>query len=137
MTDNRRFSPPAVGGISLLSVFAVLCLTVFALLSLSTVQADKRLEEKSAQAVIDYYDADCRAQKLLAQIRSGKIPDGVYKKGDIYEYHCPVGDTQRLNVSVKVNGENWKILKWQVVNIGEWTPDDRLNVWNGNAEPEN
>ena len=29
---NDRFSPPAVGGISLLVAFAVLCLTIFALL---------------------------------------------------------------------------------------------------------
>ena len=38
MTERKRetFSPPAVGGISLLVAFAVLCLTVFALLSLTT-----------------------------------------------------------------------------------------------------
>lgn len=40
---KQRFSPPAIGGTSLLVVFAVLCLTVFALLSLTTVQADVRL----------------------------------------------------------------------------------------------
>ena len=37
--DERKqaeLSPPPVGGASLLVVFAVLCLTVFALLSLST-----------------------------------------------------------------------------------------------------
>lgn len=36
MRNEQRFSPPAVGGISLLTVFAVLCLTIFALLSLTT-----------------------------------------------------------------------------------------------------
>ena len=67
---NSDFSPPAVGGISLLVVFAVLCLTVFALLSLSTVRADARLSEASAQAVADYYAADCQAQEILAQLRA-------------------------------------------------------------------
>ena len=38
MDDGTKFSPPAVGGVSLLVVFAVLCLTVFALLGLTTVQ---------------------------------------------------------------------------------------------------
>ena len=51
MEDKKRFSPPVVGGSSLLVIFAVLCLTVFALLSLSTVRADVRLSEASAQAV--------------------------------------------------------------------------------------
>lgn len=40
MNERQRFSPPAVGGSSLLVIFAVLCLTVFAMLSLSTVQAN-------------------------------------------------------------------------------------------------
>lgn len=50
MNKEDRFSPPAVGGISLLVAFAVLCLTVFALLSLSTVQAQKRLSDASHKA---------------------------------------------------------------------------------------
>ena len=58
MEQKKKFSPPAVGGISLLVVFAVLCLTVFALLSLTTVQADVRLADASVQAVEDYYAAD-------------------------------------------------------------------------------
>ena len=61
---NQRFSPPAVGGASLLVVFAVLCLTVFALLSLTTVQADVRLADASVQAVADYYAADLEAQTI-------------------------------------------------------------------------
>ena len=59
MDEKRRFLPAAVGGSSLLVIFAVLCLTVFALLALSTVQADGRLSQKTAQAVAEYYDADC------------------------------------------------------------------------------
>ena len=59
MAKEKRFSPPAVGGISLLVVFAVLCLTVFALLSLTTVQADVRLYDASAQM---YQAAQAAAQ---------------------------------------------------------------------------
>ena len=72
--DERKqaeLSPPPVGGASLLVVFAVLCLTVFALLSLSTVRANGRLSEASAQAVADYYAADCAAQEILARLRAG------------------------------------------------------------------
>ena len=74
---QSRFSPPAVGGTSLLVVFAVLCLTVFALLSLATVQADRRLADSAVQGVADYYAADCKAQETLARLRNGEFPAGV------------------------------------------------------------
>ena len=48
---KERVAVPAIGGSSLLVIFAVLCLTVFALLSLSTVQAGDRLSDASADAV--------------------------------------------------------------------------------------
>ena len=37
MKKQKKTSLPAIGGSSLLVIFAVLCLTVFALLSLNTV----------------------------------------------------------------------------------------------------
>ena len=62
MNGKARFSPPAVGVSSLLVIFAVLCLTVFALLSISTVRADGRLGDKVQTAVIGYYEADFQAE---------------------------------------------------------------------------
>lgn len=41
---NASGPPAAVGGSSLLVIFAVLCLTVFALLTLSTAAADSRIQ---------------------------------------------------------------------------------------------
>ena len=96
--EKRQF--PMVGGSSLLVIFAVLCLTVFALLGLSTVQADKRLADISVQAVSDYYSADTRAEEILARLRDGQMPEGVIKTGDIYSYSCTVSPTQSLLVEV-------------------------------------
>ena len=77
MANERRFSPPAIGGTSLLTAFAVLALTVFAFLALATVQADDRLADASSKAVTDYYAADCAAQEILACLRSGApLPEG-------------------------------------------------------------
>ena len=73
MGEKDRFSPPAVGGNSLLVIFAVLCLTVFALLGLSSVQAGGRLSDASAQAVTAYYEADCRAEEILSSLRQGTV----------------------------------------------------------------
>ena len=61
MRKQDSFSPAAVGGCSLLVIFAVLCLMVFALLSLSSVQAERRLADAATQSVLDYYEADLQA----------------------------------------------------------------------------
>ena len=130
---NQRFSPPAVGGASLLVVFAVLCLTVFALLSLTTVRADVRLADASAQAVADYYAADAAAQEILAQLRNGEFPDGVAVDGDIYSYTCPISDTQELQVEVRVDpaARSYEVLRWQAAAAGVWEIDEGLEVWDG------
>lgn len=112
------FSFPVVGGTSLLVMFAVLCLVTFAVLSLSTVKAGDRLGEASAEAVMEYYSADYEAERILAQLRSGILPEGVVFEGDVYGYSCPVSETQRLQVSVQKVGEDWKVLRWMVVT--EW-----------------
>lgn len=131
MSKDRRFSPPAVGGISLLVVFAVLCLTVFALLSLTTVRADQRLADAAVQNVTEYYAADYEAQAVLAQLRAGEMPEGVSRTGDIYRYTCPVSSTQALEVEVQIRGTEYTVLRWQMAFTGEWNPDDSLDLWDG------
>ena len=131
MDDKKKFSPPAVGGISLLMVFAVLCLTMFALLSLTTVRAGVRLADASVQAVTDYYNADRAAQELLARLRSGELPEGVTASGKVYTYTWPVSDTQDLEVEVAVDGTAYEVLRWQMVPSAEWEFDDSLELWDG------
>lgn len=122
---------PAVGGSSLLVIFGVLCLTVFALLSVSSVQAQQRLGDASRAAVTGYYAADCQAEELLAALRRGEIPQGVTCEGDIYSYACPISPTQTLAVEVRVNGEDYTVLRWQAVATEQWQADDRRPVWDG------
>lgn len=121
----------AVGISSLLVIFAVLCLTVFALLSLSTVQAQRRLSESSQRAITGYYEADCEAEQILAALRSGDCPEDVTKSDDVFTYTCRISDTQALAVSVKLSGTQYTILQWQVVSTVDWEADDKLPVWDG------
>ncbi|MEG1658165.1 MAG: hypothetical protein RR288_03820 [Oscillibacter sp.] len=130
MDEERMPSPPAVGGSSLLVIFAVLCLTVFALLSLSTVRASTRLSQASAEAVSAYYAADTQAESILAQIRGGEIPPGVTVDGNRYAYTCPISHSQTL--FVEVEGET--VLRWQAVPTGAWEPESGLTVWDGAAD---
>ncbi len=148
MREQKKssFSPPALGGASLLVIFAVLALTIFALLSLSTVRADGRLSEAANKAVQDYYAADCKAQAVLAWLRTGKgeenlqvsedfemsatIIDYADRNETIYYYALPISDTQELQVEVKMGGANdWEILRWQAVAVGDWEIDEGIDLW--------
>ena len=131
MDKRRRFSPPVVGGSSLLVMFAVLCLTVFALLALSTVQADRRLSDASARSVEAYYEADCRAEEILARIRAGEILEGVTEAEGVYTYVCEISDTQELRVSVQVKDGSWVVIQWSAVSTADWQEDDSLDLWDG------
>lgn len=119
------------GGSSLLIIFAVLCFTTFTLLSLSTALAHTRLSDASANAVTDYYAADQKAEAVLAQLRQGKIPEGVRVEDHIYSYSCPISDTQELVVEIlcassPTAGDNWKILRWQAVSTIDYSQDNDL-----------
>ena len=129
MKRNHSISTPTVGGSSLLVIFAVLCLTVFALLSLSTVQAEKRMADASAHAVSAYYEADLQAQTVFARLRAGETVSGVQVDGNVYRYSCPVTENQILKVELKEHN-GWEVILWQVIARSE-PISETLPVWNG------
>jgi hypothetical protein len=130
-TDGRIKLPSMLGMSSLLVMFAVLCLTVFAVLSVATVQANTGLLEKMNSAVSEYYLADCEAEQILAQLRNNTIPAEVEVNGDTYSYLCRVNETQALAVEVEICADAYKILRWQLISVGEWQADDKRPVWGG------
>lgn len=131
---KKKMSFTTVGGSSILTIFAVLCFIVFALLSLSTAQADSTLANKSMDAEKAYYAADTEAEEILAAIRSGECPEGVNKKGNVYSYSCPIDEKQELQVSVVVWNGKYRIDKWQKVYVNEWEADTSMDVWGGTQE---
>ena len=130
---GERFRPGGspVGLSSLLTMFGVLCLTVFALLTAATAQAGERLGQRAEQTVQDYYAADRQAEEILAALRAGEMPEGVTGQGDIRRYRCAVGGTQTLLVEVELQGSGYRILRWQTAPAGNWQTEERLPVWDG------
>ena len=64
--EERKGGPLfGIGGVTLLTVLLVLCLTLFAVLALSAAQADWRLSEKNAETVLAYYAAENEAYALI------------------------------------------------------------------------
>ena len=132
--ENPQMTVSMVGASSLLVIFAILCMTVFSLLGLSTVCAHKRLSDIQSQAFTDYYAADFQAEEILAQLRSGQAPHGVIVNGDVCKYSCPISPTQELQVEVCCS--DWSILRWQAASTTCWQADESIVVWDGAADPE-
>ena len=160
---KRKMSFTTVGGSSILTIFAVLCFVVFALLSLSTAKANSNLTSKSIDAVTNYYKADTEAEEILAKVRLGAdIPAGVtmykatttkngvkrivadnvgYIGWDAFaSYSCKIDDNQELQCEVLVRyggqGEEagYQVIKWKKVFTGEWKVDDSLPVFTGDED---
>lgn len=132
MNKKTSSGAPAVGGSSLMVIFAVLCLTVFAMLTLSSAASDRRLADASLKNISSYYEADCAAELILSQLRAGQLPAGVEQNGSTFSYTCPVSDTQVLDVAVCINSQNnIDILTWQLVSTSQPSDDESLGVWDG------
>ena len=127
---HHRISAPAIGGSSLLVIFALLALTVFALLSLSTVQAEKRMADAAARAVADYYAADLEAERSFARLRAGESVDGVSVQVNNYSYACAISEHQILKVQLEKKEDTWYVCRWQVIASPE-PISETLPVWDG------
>ncbi|MBR2122949.1 MAG: hypothetical protein IJ930_08525 [Lachnospiraceae bacterium] len=148
MKDER--SPVLIGVSSLLVIFSVLCLAVFAMLSISTVQTDKMLITRTVETVSARAAADAKAQTALAGLREGLgqaageaagITD-LTQEGSIWHYSCPITENLRLCVSVEIGAaddaagadggqRDYRILRWQEEIIKNWVPDEDLDLWQG------
>ena len=131
MKKERHAAAPAFGASALLVVFSVLCLTVFAMLALSTAQAERRLSDTSAAAVQAYYAADLEAEEIFARLRAGEQVETVARTGGIYSYSCPISENQTLKVELEKTDGAWKVLRWQVEADPPQT-EQVLPVWKGN-----
>lgn len=131
MDVKKRFSPPASGFCSLLVIFAVLVFSVFMMLTVTTVQADKRLSDTQLAAVDAYYAADLQAEQIFARLRSGEAVPQVQQTENTYRYTCPISQTQRLEVTVCLEDGAWQVLRWRSVTLSDDTLTETLPVWQG------
>ena len=136
---KRKPRGVSVGSALLIMILAVLCLTIFSVLSLSSATASRAMADRTAEETRDYYAADKTACAILSQILEGDdgAPAAASPGADgstVYSYSVPIDDGSKLMVDVKVSGQKYDILRWQAENISSWSPDDSLNVWDGETE---
>lgn len=159
MKKNNNFSGIGVGYVSVMMIFAVICLTVFAVLSLRASSSSYELNKKSNSYTTDYYTADNRAKAILAELdetayyahASGffedsfgeaVMSDGVklfpVSDGFRAEYSVPLNNNLALEVKVIFysdtsahSGARYAIISWNTSGIMSEETDAPLNVWDG------
>ncbi len=131
-----------VGSATLVMLFSVICLTIFAVLSVVTAGNALTLAEKSADAVTDYYQAECLAIEILNDMSADY--NGTYvlpttctaqldesESGTRLSYWVPIDDSQELWVQVYDQNGTLAVSHWEVQYCGAWVTDQSLNVWGG------
>ena len=130
-----------IGGVSLILIFAIVCLAVLTLLTFSSVSRDRTLTDKLKQSVENYYSADSAALEIAAKlqnaVRGGEIPltinqTEIHSAGNgIYTYSCPIDARRAIAVKLQISDSALKFVFWKETDIENWTPEDKLIVFGG------
>ncbi|MDR0468698.1 MAG: hypothetical protein LBH09_01840 [Peptococcaceae bacterium] len=141
MSENKSGGPLyGIGGVTLLTVLLILCLTLFSVLALSSAQADHRLSEKNATAVTSYYETENQAFEMLKEVeelwpsgnRRPSVADVSAKLAPMYGFQVQdegeglvisadiaVMETQTLQVEAYLgpggSGNRWEIRIWKLL----------------------
>ena len=134
-----------VGSASIVLVFAVLCLTIFSLISFLVTQNTKALIDAEAQLVTGFYRADAQAETILAKlIDSDKIPasiDGIPINVEldhgfdtninIVNFSYPIYDSASkvLFVRVLIEQDSYNLLSWRIYDTADWEAENEFNIW--------
>lgn len=107
---------------SILMIFVVLALTTFATLSFTSARADYKLTEKNCKYIMDYYEADREAQKIIAELDAV-----IAKKNSASGNYDFTGEISALGKNVVIDkDDNGELLLKYKVFINE---KQELNVW--------
>ena len=110
-----------IGLSTLMMVFTVLCLTIFA--TLSFLQAKRNLKETDlmVNSSVEYYDADYKASVIYEDLLDNLDnldylnENNIEVEGNTYSYSIKINDTSSLDVKLEYNDNSLTILKWQEV----------------------
>lgn len=152
--DNSRNVGMGVGYVSVMLVFAVICLTIFAVLSFKAAMSTDSFNDRSGEFIHQYYAADTAAKKTLSRLNdcafdakasgffedafaeSVQNIDGVsvkpVQRGFSVSYSVKINDRQELDVNVVFdsNGE-YTVEQWKSREIFEENSDQHIGVWDG------
>lgn len=155
MKKNRRIILNT-GTTSLILIFTVLALVVFALLSLSSANAQWKMAQKMAERATQYYEAENEAQRILHQVgtrldelasgngeeaflaQAGQIAEEIagltWEDGKIC-WETTVSEKQRIRAGVRPvypveEGEAaWRLERWKLEASQEWENGQEMELF--------
>lgn len=147
MEENKSSGGINIGGASVIMVFAVLCLTVFAVLTLLSANSERKLAVKTAESQKDYYAAETALTKTAGEISylaqtKGTAAVSAYLSKNGYTYtqngseyivkmSRTIDDSRRLDQTVTVSAGSAAVTSLKVVTTKQFTPDETVSVWDG------
>ena len=128
-----------VGASSILLILVVVSLTLFASLALIQARSDAALTDKISVSTSAFYEADARAQRLLAALDdallAGKPPDSiegvVIQEDGSYAFSIDSFDGHVLNVSVDASGGDCIVVNYRYESAAEWVGQNAGTLWQG------
>lgn len=143
-----------VGYVSVMLVFAVICLTIFAVLSFKAAMSTDSFNDRSGDFMRQYYAADTSAKKTLSQLNDcayeakntgffeEAFEDGVQSmegvdiravpRGFSVSYTVAINERQELlvNLVFDYNGK-YTVEQWKSQDTYEEDSNSHLGVWDG------
>lgn len=152
--EESRGTRIGVGYVSVMLIFAVICLTIFAVLSFTAAVSTDSFNDRSGEFMRQYYAADTSAKETLSDLNdcaleavdSGFFEDvfqeaagsmeGVTVRrvqgGFSVSYAVTINERQELAVDIVFDSSGkYKIELWQSREVAEEESGSHLGVWNG------
>lgn len=156
---DRKMPFLGIGAASIVLVLAMVCLAVFAALTLSSAKGDHTLSKKNLERTSAFYQASNAAneqvgaidEKLWKLYRKSKDKKDYMKrvgrsftksKGISYNkkektiaFQESITDKQQLSVKLQIyypekkNDPSYEVIKWKKEAVGAWKKDDFLPVY--------
>lgn len=132
--------PVRTGALTLLITTVLICLSVLAVLALTTARADLSMAEKSLAGLQSQAKTEQAGQEALAALdaalkQSGTLPEGA-ESGAGGEIRLTLTEEEGtlLIVAEPKDPEPedpaaYRITAWRITS--QWTPDQSLDLWNG------
>ena len=107
-----------IGSSSLLVVFLVLCLVIFAVLTLTGAQSDYRFSRRLADRRTAYYAACNQAEEQIASLdAAGELKNMTESRS----FQVQISDRQALFVELSPDDtDGYVISAWQTISTGDW-----------------
>ena len=134
MTEKKRPTPfISIGSSSLLVVFLVLAIMIFAVLSFVSAKNDYEYSLKMATKKQEYYQACNRAEEALFSLSASLSKGKADTFPSIDSFYVPIDDYRHLVVTYEIlsdkdNAFTYRILEWKVEMRQSWEGDSTLKL---------